>query len=228
MNKLLARGGIEFLAVLLGLSGSLWIDDISKKNAQRKEFYQDLIAINNELIDDLKVVSEKIEWNETKLKEIRAFLSIFERSKIGKEALDTISLFKEPLGNRSFFGKKSAYSSSKSSGNLNRTGNLNIVQALTKLYDETYVRMDANNKYMDDITLRDDHWTWYLSQSTRKFIYNIDEVLNKINSSEFYNWVIKNEFMFTYFIDLMRETQSEMIKTQIQLTKELNLEFVED
>ena len=66
MNKLLARGGIEFLAVLLGLSGSLWIDDISKKNAQRKEFYQDLIAINNELIDDLKVVSEKIEWNENK------------------------------------------------------------------------------------------------------------------------------------------------------------------
>lgn len=228
MNKLLARGGIEFLAVLLGLSGSLWIDDISKKNAQRKEFYQDLIAINNELIDDLKVVSEKIEWNENKLKEIREFLLIFERSKIEKEALDTILFFKRPLANRSFFGKKSAYSSSKSSGNLNRTGNLNIVQALTKLYDETYVRMDANNKYMDDITLRDDHWTWYLSQSTRKFIYNIDEVLNKINSSEFYNWVIKNEFMFTYFIDLMRETQSEMIKTQIQLAKELNLEYVED
>jgi len=228
LNKLLARGGIEFLAVLLGLSGSLWIDDISKKNAQRKEFYQDLIAINNELIDDLKVVSEKIEWNENKLKEIREFLLIFERSKIEKEALDTILFFKRPLANRSFFGKKSAYSSSKSSGNLNRTGNLNIVQALTKLYDETYVRMDANNKYMDDITLRDDHWTWYLSQSTRKFIYNIDEVLNKINSSEFYNWVIKNEFMFTYFIDLMRETQSEMIKTQIQLAKELNLEYVED
>ncbi|MGY8751667.1 MAG: hypothetical protein ACKVHA_08085 [Fidelibacterota bacterium] len=228
MKNILARGGIEFLAVLLGLSGSLWIDDISKKNAQRKEFYQDLIAINNELIDDLNVVSEKIEWNENKLKEIREFLSIFERSKIGKEALDTIFFFKKPLANRSFFGKKSAYSSSKSSGNLNRTSNLNIVQALTKLYDETYVRMDANNKYMDDITLRDDHWTWYLSQSTRKFIYNIDEVLNKINSSEFYNWVIKNEFMFTYFIDLMRETQSAMIKTQIQITKELNLEFEED
>ena len=228
MNKLLARGGIEFLAVLLGLSGSLWIDDTSKKNAQKKEFYQDLIAINNELIDDLKVVSEKIEWNENKLKEIREFLSVFERSKIEKEALDTIPFFKKALANRSFFGKKSAYSSSKSSGNLNRTSNLNIVQALTKLYDETYVRMDANNKYMDDITLRDDHWTWYLSQSTRKFIYNIDEVLNKINSSEFYNWVIKNEFMFTYFIDLMRETQSAMIKTQIQITKELNLEFEED
>ena len=221
MKNILARGGIEFLAVLLGLSGSLWIDGVSKNNAQRKEFFQDLIAINNELIDDLNVVSEKIEYNEKKLKEIREFLAIFEKSKIGEEALDTIAFFQEPLGNRSFFGKKSAYLSSKSAGNFNRTSNLNIVHTLTRLYDQTYVRMDANNKYMDDITLRDDQWTWYLSNSTRNFIYNIDEVLNKINSSEFYNWVIKNEFMFNYFIDLMKKTKKEMIETQKQLSNEL-------
>ena len=222
MKNILARGGIEFIAVLLGLSGSLWIDGVSNDNAQRKEFYQDLIAINNELIDDLSVVSEKIKYNENKLIEIREFLTIFEKSKIGKEALDTIAIFKEPLGNRSFFGKKSAYLSSKSAGNFNRTSNLKIVHSLTRLYDQTYVRMDANNKYMDDITLRDDHWTWYLSNSTRGFIYNIDEVLNAINSSEFYNWVIKNEFMFNYFIDLMKETKKEMIETQKQLSEELN------
>ena len=223
MKNILARGGIEFIAVLLGLSGSLWIDGVSKNNAQREEFYQDLIAINNELIDDLSVVSEKIKYNENKLKEIREFLTIFEKSKIGKEALDTVAIFKEPLGNRSFFGKKSAYLSSKSAGNLNRTSNLNIVHVLTRLYDQTYVRMDANNKYMDDITLRDDHWTWYLSNSTRDFIYNIDEVLSAINSSEFYNWVIKNEFMFNYFISLMKETKKEMIETQKQLRKEIEI-----
>ena len=222
MKNIFARGGVEFLAVLLGISLSLWVDGVSNDNAQRKEFYQDLIAINNELIDDLSVVSEKIKYNENKLTEIREFLTIFEKSKIGKEALDTIAIFKEPLGNRSFFGKKSAYLSSKSAGNFNRTSNLKIVHSLTRLYDQTYVRMDANNKYMDDITLRDDHWTWYLSNSTRGFIYNIDEVLNAINSSEFYNWVIKNEFMFNYFIDLMKETKKEMIETQKQLNDELN------
>ena len=34
MKNILARGGIEFLAVLLGITGSLWIDenqDIRKK-----------------------------------------------------------------------------------------------------------------------------------------------------------------------------------------------------
>ena len=30
--NILTRGGIEFLAVLLGLSGSLWIDNIVKEN----------------------------------------------------------------------------------------------------------------------------------------------------------------------------------------------------
>ena len=34
MKNILARGGIEFLAVLLGISGSLWIDDYSEE----KEF----------------------------------------------------------------------------------------------------------------------------------------------------------------------------------------------
>ena len=124
-------------------------------------------------IDEFEEKAITLGNNRIKLKEIREFLTIFEKSKIGEEALDTIAFFKEPLGNRSFFGKKSAYLSSKSAGNFNRTSNLNIVHTLTRLYDQTYVRMDANNKYMDDITLRDDQWTWYLSNSTRNFIYNI-------------------------------------------------------
>ena len=32
MKNILSRGGIEFLAVLLGLSGSLWVDNSIKEN----------------------------------------------------------------------------------------------------------------------------------------------------------------------------------------------------
>ena len=45
MKNILARGGIEFLAVLLGISGSLWLDDRSTFNQERKyeiEAYQRL------------------------------------------------------------------------------------------------------------------------------------------------------------------------------------------
>ena len=38
MKNILARGGIEFIAVILGISGSLWIDDWSSyKNDREKE-----------------------------------------------------------------------------------------------------------------------------------------------------------------------------------------------
>ena len=42
MKCILTRGGIEFLAVVLGISGSLWIDNYSKE----KEIYT---ALNQEL-----------------------------------------------------------------------------------------------------------------------------------------------------------------------------------
>ena len=35
MKNILARGGIEFLAVLLGLSGSLWVDNSIKENENK-------------------------------------------------------------------------------------------------------------------------------------------------------------------------------------------------
>ena len=39
MKNILARGGIEFLAVLLGISGSLWIDDWSNSRSDITEEY---------------------------------------------------------------------------------------------------------------------------------------------------------------------------------------------
>ena len=37
MKNLLARGGIEFLAVLLGISGSLWVDDYRIELANKEK-----------------------------------------------------------------------------------------------------------------------------------------------------------------------------------------------
>ena len=50
MKNVLARGGIEFLAVLLGISGSLWLDDRSTLNQEKKyeiEAYQRLSNANS-------------------------------------------------------------------------------------------------------------------------------------------------------------------------------------
>ena len=45
MKKIFARGGIEFLAVLLGISGSLWIDknqELRKENNYQKTILESI------------------------------------------------------------------------------------------------------------------------------------------------------------------------------------------
>ncbi len=65
MKNILARGGIEFLAVLLGISASLWIDNNNKEadlDAQRQAVYRLLENQVSELIDyveERKIFYEK-------------------------------------------------------------------------------------------------------------------------------------------------------------------------
>ena len=59
MNKILARGGIEFIAVLLGLTLSLWIDENAKEN--------EAISQNDEILSrlykNLRADSSDGAWN---------------------------------------------------------------------------------------------------------------------------------------------------------------------
>ena len=52
MKNILARGGIEFLAVFLGIALSLWVDDYR----QEKE-------LNNRIIDDYKNIYSEVKSN---------------------------------------------------------------------------------------------------------------------------------------------------------------------
>jgi len=58
MKKILARGGIEFLAVLLGISGSLWIDQ--NQEIRREKEYQNTIleSIYNDIVQTEKFFIE--------------------------------------------------------------------------------------------------------------------------------------------------------------------------
>jgi hypothetical protein len=52
MKNILARGGIEFLAVLLGLSGSLWMDNSIKENENKVQNRKILSRLYNNLLSD--------------------------------------------------------------------------------------------------------------------------------------------------------------------------------
>ena len=52
MKNILARGGVEFLAVLIGLSGSLWIDNSIKENEHKEQNKKILTRLYSNLIAD--------------------------------------------------------------------------------------------------------------------------------------------------------------------------------
>ena len=64
MKNVLARGGIEFLAVLLGISGSLWLDDRSTFNQERKYEFEAYLRLSNALSLDMVGLKEDVEKNE--------------------------------------------------------------------------------------------------------------------------------------------------------------------
>ena len=63
MKNILARGGIEFLAVLLGISGSLYIDDLQNQNEMKAQISKSMHA----LIGELNANSEQLSKLEEKL-----------------------------------------------------------------------------------------------------------------------------------------------------------------
>ena len=54
MKNIIARGGIEFLAVLLGISGSLWLDDRSTYTQERKYEIEAYQRLSNALTLDIE------------------------------------------------------------------------------------------------------------------------------------------------------------------------------
>ena len=50
MKNLFARGVIEFLAVLLGISGSLWMENNRQLNLENEQVYNTLNSLKQELV----------------------------------------------------------------------------------------------------------------------------------------------------------------------------------
>ena len=57
MKNILARGGIEFIAVLLGISGSLWID----KNQELRQKNEYEVTLLNSIYSDINQTEKFLE-----------------------------------------------------------------------------------------------------------------------------------------------------------------------
>ena len=73
MKNILARGGIEFLAVLLGISGSLWIENNRSEKELSSQLNQSLKALKLSILEDKKALIRYVDNYEDLIKQFNLF-----------------------------------------------------------------------------------------------------------------------------------------------------------
>ena len=187
MKNIFARGGVEFLAVLLGISLSLWVDENSTKKEIHQALQKDLINIRADLKKDINEI-QRIDSLKTKgLDQIRIYLDIINEK---RQITDINSkLLLKNYGNISytFFPMGSSYLVALNSGRLNYIEDLELIVVLSKYYQNSYERIKTNN-YMFDEFLNKNFFRY------RSIIENKKTLEGKIA-------VIKSEEFFEYILE---------------------------
>ena len=78
MKNILARGGIEFLAVIMGISGSLWLDDNNTYKNDRKQEYEAYDRLSNALSQDIKIIDNALIENDRRLEILESMMKNIE------------------------------------------------------------------------------------------------------------------------------------------------------
>ena len=153
MNRMLTRGGVEFLAVFLGIGLSFnveeWREDAQIKNRLKNDY----LSIKNDLEKDLpyliRITEEQSFAKENAQKMIKMLHpdSVFNYDKF-------MILHNDLEGDNTFFGTQSSYDVSVASGRLTYFGNDQISNEIGKIYSHHYYRIHYNGELLDKVYSR--------------------------------------------------------------------------
>ena len=128
MKNILARGGIEFLAVLFGITISLWVEDSRQNSDMQKKIIYDYKNIQEEIaldIENIDRISDLVKKQINILEELIDY-NRGDREFNGDSIIARINKVTSPT----FFGTQTAYNASVSSGRLNFSSDLKIKEYL--------------------------------------------------------------------------------------------------
>ena len=138
MKNILARGGIEFLAVIMGISGSLWLDDNSNYKTDRKQEYEAYNRLSNALTEDIKLMDEALIENDRVIFIIENMMN-----NMSKLPNDTLSVYiDESQTYANIHPHISDYETLKSTGRLYKVTDIDLLQKIIDLYDSRYGVID--------------------------------------------------------------------------------------
>ena len=218
MRNILARGGIEFIAVFLGIALSFYVEEWQTEKEQKELLKVDCNNILSDINEDLITMDRIISSNKKILETGEGIIDLLSDKEI--EEVDTIvhKIFR--LGYPTFFGITRSYKLSYSTGRLNLYANDDLIKEISKLYDHFYSRLDINSNIYDQVGLN------FLEYYVYKHIgftqtsdnYSKSEVLDFISDKLFVSHLyIFNSRVRTY-LKRLNESKNQLliVKTLIE------------
>ena len=160
MKNLFMRGGIEFMAVLLGISASLWLENNRTERELKSQLNQSLKALKLSIIEDKKSMNQFIE-NHDEL--ISHFNFIQNEDSIKESSNERLKIaFEQTTIPRSINLDFTIFSSMESSGLIYKIQNDELRNKILKLFQSHYTSLieifdyDLENvKKMDNVIIKD-------------------------------------------------------------------------
>ena len=226
MKNVIARGGIEFLAVLLGISGSLWLDDRSTYAQERKYEIEAYQRLSNALALDIEGLVEDAKENVRMIEVLNLMINDIESI-----SNDSMVLYIDITQSYSDMETHiSDYETLKNTGRLYNITDLDMLQRIIDMYDKKYG--EINDWKAEDkraIWLQDEFFiNNYAMQPSSKWttLKNVLQDRSRLNTDKTY----RNHLVFLYKVKTQmriewENLQKEMIDLNndiIQKLQELN------
>ena len=226
MKNILARGGIEFLAVLLGISGSLWIDDFSTNNKDLQEEKAAYSRLSNAMGQDIINIQKELITNDKMVKKINHIIT-----KIENINIDSLSNYiDQTQAYVTITPQFSDYEALKSTGRLYKISDFNLLQKIIDLYDNKYAEIER--LIVEDkraIFMQDEFFIQNYAMKPAKewtTLKNMNSDYNRIKSDKVY----MNHLVFMYKVKMQIDErwtklidQIKKVKKEIDFKLEINI-----
>ena len=228
MKNIIARGGVEFIAVLLGISGSLWIDNNKDLKELNYQIERSLYALSETLKSDKKVLEKYI--NIDFKKKIVHFEYIQNDDSV-KYSSDTRlrKAFENTTTNAGIRLDNTIFNSLESLGLIYKIEDDSLRNGILNLYQKRYVFLKEITDYhlhtiqqMDEVILEN----FVMSKETR--MWNLDYSNNMtrkniIENQLFQNYLAANKSTHSILEFLCKSILKDVNKLIVQLNSKINL-----
>ena len=221
MKNVLARGGVEFLAVLFGITISLWVEDWRQDKDIQDKILEDYINIRDEIEIDIKNI-DRIIASVDKQSDLLKTLIKYSNKELNFEEEKILTSLQEVTA-PTFFGSLTAYKASVSSGRLNFSTEQNISNEISLLYEHFYKRLDTNSEIYDQRLqiLKRDYFIDFYSLIHGKNVFNENTrsifLSDKMENAMY--WIL--DYVENFYTNRLSDTRIQIINTKNSIDKHL-------